>query len=110
LREIENRVLKGVFSTEREREKERKEQDGGQICTSCFIICWGGETKEDEFVGAWSIKESRDSSVGIVLGYGLLGFDSRRGLEIFLLTTASRTALGPTQPPIQWVSGALSLG
>jgi hypothetical protein len=26
-----------------------------------------------------------------------------------LLTTASRTALGPTQPPIQWVLGALSL-
>jgi hypothetical protein len=24
--------------------------------------------------------------------------------------TASRTALGPTQPPIQWVLGALSLG
>jgi hypothetical protein len=41
---------------------------------------------------------------------GVLGFDSRRGLEIFLFTTASRTALGPTQPPIQWVSGALSLG
>jgi hypothetical protein len=29
---------------------------------------------------------------------------------IFLLTTASRTALGLTQPPIQWVAGALSLG
>jgi hypothetical protein len=40
---------------------------------------------------------------------GVLGFDSRRGLEIFLFTTASRTALGPTEPPIQWVSGALSL-
>jgi hypothetical protein len=40
----------------------------------------------------------------------VLGFDSRRGLGIFLLTTASRTALGPTQPPIQWVQGALSLG
>jgi hypothetical protein len=39
-----------------------------------------------------------------------LGFDSRRGLGIFLFTTASRTALEPTQPPIQWVPGALSLG
>jgi hypothetical protein len=41
---------------------------------------------------------------------GVLGFDSRRGLGIFLFTTASRTALGPTQPPTQWVPGALSLG
>jgi hypothetical protein len=41
---------------------------------------------------------------------GVLGFDSRRGPGIFLFTTASRTALGPTQPPIQWVPGALSLG
>jgi hypothetical protein len=57
---------------------------------------------------------SRDSSVGIALGYGLddrgSGVDSRRVLGIFLFTTASRTALGPTQPPTQWVSGALSLG
>jgi hypothetical protein len=41
---------------------------------------------------------------------GLLGFDSRRGLGIFLFTIASRYALGPTQPPNQWVPGALSLG
>jgi hypothetical protein len=27
-----------------------------------------------------------------------------------LITTASRIALGPTQPPIQWVPGVLSLG
>jgi hypothetical protein len=40
----------------------------------------------------------------------ILGFDSRRGVGIFLFTTASRTALGSTQPPIQWVTGALSLG
>jgi hypothetical protein len=41
---------------------------------------------------------------------GVLGFDSRRGLGIFLFTTAFRTVLGPTVPPIQWVPAALSLG
>jgi hypothetical protein len=40
----------------------------------------------------------------------VLGFDSRQGLEIFRFTTASRPALWPTQPPIQWVPGAISLG
>jgi hypothetical protein len=57
---------------------------------------------------------SCDSSVGIALGYGMddRGFRVRfpMGAGIFLFTTASRTALGPTQPPIQWVLGALSLG
>jgi hypothetical protein len=32
------------------------------------------------------------------------------GLEIFLFTTTFRTFLGPTQPPIQGVPGAPSLG
>jgi hypothetical protein len=40
---------------------------------------------------------------------GVLRFDSRQGMGIFLFATASRTALRPTQPPIQWVPGALSL-
>jgi hypothetical protein len=40
----------------------------------------------------------------------VLGFDSRRGLGIFLFTTASRKALAPPQPPIQWVPGAVSIG
>jgi hypothetical protein len=49
---------------------------------------------------------------GIALGYGLddQGFDSRQGLGFFISTTASRSALDPTQPPIQWVPGAVSLG
>jgi len=41
---------------------------------------------------------------------GVLGFDSRRGLGIFLFTTASRTTLGPTEPLTQWVLGTLSIG
>jgi hypothetical protein len=41
---------------------------------------------------------------------GSRGFDSRRGLGIFLFFTASRPALGPTQPAIQWVLEAHSLG
>jgi hypothetical protein len=46
------------------------------------------------------------------MGYRLddRGFESWQGMGIFLFTTASRPALGPTQLPIQWVPGALSLG
>jgi hypothetical protein len=48
---------------------------------------------------------------GIALGYGLdnRGFESRYGLGIFLFSTASRPVLGPTQSPVQWVPGSLSL-
>jgi hypothetical protein len=48
---------------------------------------------------------------GWVMGWmiGVPGFNSWQGLGIFLFTTASRMALRPTQPPIQWVSGALFL-
>jgi hypothetical protein len=52
--------------------------------------------------------------VGIALGYGLDDRSARvrfpAGLGILLFTTASRMALWPTQLPIQWLSGALSLG
>jgi hypothetical protein len=46
------------------------------------------------------------------MDYGLddRGFESRWGLGIFILTTASRPDLGPAQSPIQWVPGAVSLG
>jgi hypothetical protein len=60
------------------------------------------------------VPKSRDSSVGIALGYGLDNRGPRvrypAGLGIFPFTAASRTAPGPTQPPTQWVPGALSLG
>jgi hypothetical protein len=40
---------------------------------------------------------------------GRPGLNSRQGQDgIFLLATASRPALRPTQPPIQWESGALT--
>jgi hypothetical protein len=54
------------------------------------------------------LKQIRDGSVAIALGYGL--DDRWWRLGILLFTTASRMALEPTQPPIQWVPGALSLG
>jgi len=48
----------------------------------------------------------------IAPGYGVYyrGFESRQGLGIFFFTTTSRPTLRLTQPPIQWVPGALSLG
>jgi hypothetical protein len=33
-----------------------------------------------------------------------------QGMGIFLFSTMYRLALGPTQPPIRWILGALSLG
>jgi len=49
-----------------------------------------------------TLKEGRDSSVGIATGYGLHGpgIECRCGRDFLHLY---RTALGPTQPPIQWI-------
>jgi hypothetical protein len=49
---------------------------------------------------------TRDSSVGIAAGYGL----DDRGINNFLFSTSSRPALGPTEPPIQWIPWAVSPG
>jgi hypothetical protein len=57
---------------------------------------------------------SRDSSVGIALGCGLDVRGSRvrfpAGTGNFSLHHRVQNGSGPTQPPIQWVPGALSLG
>jgi hypothetical protein len=39
-----------------------------------------------------------------------LGVDSRQRKKIFLFPKTFRPALGPTQPPIQWVVEAVSPG
>jgi hypothetical protein len=41
---------------------------------------------------------------------GLSRFDPRQGQRILPVASVSRPALGPTQPPIQWVPGVLSPG
>jgi hypothetical protein len=57
---------------------------------------------------------SRDSSVGIATGYGLddreFGVRVPVGSRIFSCSRRPDRALGSTQPPIQWVPGALSSG
>jgi hypothetical protein len=53
------------------------------------------------------------SVVDIATGYGLDDRDrssSPGRVKNFLLSTSSTPALGSTQPPIQWVPGALSQG
>jgi len=54
------------------------------------------------------MEEGPSSAVGIATGYGLdgPGIQSRCGRDFLHL---SRPALGPNQPPVQWVPG-LSLG
>jgi hypothetical protein len=65
-----------------------------------------------EMIRLDTIVQSRVSSVGIGTGYGLdcRGWFPDRGKVILerFFSKASTPALGPTQPPIQWVQGALS--
>jgi hypothetical protein len=55
---------------------------------------------------------SRNSSVSIVtrLRAGRPGFGFRRGRDVVLFATAFRPTLGPIQPLVQCVTGALSSG
>jgi hypothetical protein len=58
----------------------------------------------------WYCTMNRSNTVNIMtrLWAGRLGLDSRQGLGCLLLDTVSRPALGPIQPPIQWVSEIIS--
>jgi len=47
----------------------------------------------------------RTSGIAMCDGLDGQGFEILHGLGIFLFTTVSRPALGPTKPPIQRVPG-----
>jgi hypothetical protein len=62
-----------------------------------------------------SVKEGRLkffvlTHYSVWLRTGRPGFNPQQVQRIFPLVSASRPALGPTQPPVQWVPGALSPG
>jgi hypothetical protein len=55
-----------------------------------------------------NIKRNICSMITFTMGYMIWCSSPGRGWEYF--TTASKPALGPTELPIQWIPGALSLG
>jgi hypothetical protein len=80
--------------------------NGIRLTTEAEIIF----TAQRMVFGRWNFQtvrleqRGRDSSVGIATGYGLdgPGIESRWGRDF---SHTSRPALGPTQPPVQWVPG-----
>jgi hypothetical protein len=89
---------------------ERKQQNTllcGHFLTCYFIISCGAEIYLN-----YTFNVSRNSSVGIATSYWLddRGVGVRVPVGSIIFSTSSRPALGSTQPPIQWVPGALSPG
>jgi hypothetical protein len=75
----------------------------------CVTIQKGGKLKRKKNTEFMLYTRSRDSVVGTAGRQR--GRSSNPGrVKNFLFSTSSRSALGSTQPPIQWVSGALSPG
>jgi hypothetical protein len=93
--------------------KRVEENFAGRLKTSHAYLLFGYQHFIQEiFRYEWictDIHRSRNSSVGIATGYGLEGRGSNPNKDkIFPFSTTSRPALGPTQPFIQWITGAIS--
>jgi hypothetical protein len=79
--------------------------------SSCFKSCWIPTNYSCYLNNVYSFipqNKSRDSLVGIATGCRLDGRRSIPGGQGIFLYTASKPALRPSGPPIQWVPGALS--
>jgi hypothetical protein len=105
-----------------------READHSSLSSAKVKNAWSYTSTSPYAFMAWCLVKHRDNVRYVTLRYvtlryitlhyitivgwtiGILAFDSQWGLEIFLFTTASRTALGSIQPPMQWVPGALSMG
>jgi hypothetical protein len=66
------------------------------------------------FLKNLTVDGSRDRPVGIVTDYGLddleVGSSSPIRVKNFIFSMSSRSALGPIQPPIQWLPATISPG
>jgi hypothetical protein len=82
------------------------------LIRSCIGIIMGISCLQRLFKHCTTMSMSQGSSVSISdwLRTGRPGFDPRQEQRIFLLDSVSKPALGPTQPPVQWVPGVLSPG
>jgi hypothetical protein len=100
LRDVElNSVVSGTTMSSVDTRDEMKIEFTNAYChsvnnilVSCLILREPGSS----LATGWTTGRSR--------------FDPRQGQRIFPLASVSRPALGPTQPPVQWVPGVLSRG
>jgi hypothetical protein len=80
----------------------------------CFAFFFRQFLPETFFSPTNILRRSRDSSVGnsdwLRAGRQSGQSSSSGRVKNFLFSTSSRPALGPTQPPTQWVPGAVSPG
>jgi hypothetical protein len=100
-----NRCLLGRFI--------RPEQRGDRLPTPrryLLPVTIGAQKQLVDFQLLYSNIRSRDSVVGIATGRSTGRSSSPDRVKGILFSKSSRPALRSTQPPIQWVPRALSLG